>query len=84
MPGAVSTLLIEGTFEELAEELSIYIDNLRKSQGDDETVRSEVVKFKDSEKKDDALKALVGAAAVLNNAPEKVKSFGDPVVAVPR
>jgi translation initiation factor 3 subunit M len=71
MPGPVSTLLVEGTFDELAEELSIYIDNLRKTQGEEETVRSEVIKYKDSEQKDDALKALVGASAVLNSAPEK-------------
>ena len=35
MPGAKTTLLIEGTFEELTDEFAQYIDSLKKSQGDE-------------------------------------------------
>lgn len=71
MPAPVNTLLIEGSFEELSEELSTYIDNLRKTQGEEETVRAEVSKCLKDQKKDDALKALVGASSILNSGPEK-------------
>lgn len=71
MPGAVNTLLIEGSFEELSEELSTYIDNLRKAQSEESGIQAEVAKFLQDGKKDDALKSLVGASSVLNSAPEK-------------
>ena len=44
MPGPQNTLLVEGTFKELAEELADYIDNLRKSlsQADAASLRNEI------------------------------------------
>ncbi|KAI9808236.1 MAG: hypothetical protein M1825_004693 [Sarcosagium campestre] len=72
MPGPTNTLLIEGPFEELAEELAQYLDNLRKNQPDVATkVHDEVVEVLQTRKKDEALKKLVTASAALNSAPEK-------------
>ncbi|KAF2099189.1 eukaryotic translation initiation factor 3 subunit M [Rhizodiscina lignyota] len=72
MPAPANTLLIEGSFDELADELAVYIDNLKKAQGDEgSAVQSDVSKFLQEGKKDEALKSLVGASSVLNAAPEK-------------
>ncbi|MBE7180192.1 MAG: hypothetical protein INR71_03120 [Terriglobus roseus] len=72
MPAPANTLLIEGSFEELADELAVYIDNLKKNQGEESAaVQSEVSQALQQEKRDDALKSLVGAASVLHSAPEK-------------
>jgi translation initiation factor 3 subunit M len=72
MPGPTTTLLIEGSFEELADELAQYIDNLKKSQGEEgSTVQSSVAQFLKDEKKDDVLKQLVMGSQTLNSAPEK-------------
>jgi translation initiation factor 3 subunit M len=72
MPGPTTTLLIEGTFEELAEELAQYLDNLKKSGGDESASTETTVKeLLQENKKDDALKQLVMGAQVLNSAPEK-------------
>ena len=37
MPGPTNTLLIEGSFRELVEELSAYVDGLRKTQNPEST-----------------------------------------------
>lgn len=72
MPAPANTLLIEGSFEELADELAVYIDNLKKAQGEENpAVQSDVKKALEANSKDDALKSLVGQAAILNSAPEK-------------
>jgi translation initiation factor 3 subunit M len=72
MPGPATTLLIEGTFEELAEEFAQYLDNLKNSQGDaNSSVQSEVAQQLQEGKKDEALKKLVSGSTVLNQAPEK-------------
>ena len=72
MPGPSNTLLIEGTFEELAEELSQYIDDVRKKQSDDGApLKDEVAPLLAQGQKDEALKKLVTASAILNSAPEK-------------
>lgn len=72
MPGPSNTLLIEGTFEELADELAQYIDDVRKKQSDDSsTLKAEVAPLLEQGQKDEALKKLVTASAVLNSAPEK-------------
>lgn len=72
MPAPANTLLIEGSFDELAEELSVYIDNLKKAAREENpTVQADVKKALEADNKDEALKALVGQAAVLNSAPEK-------------
>jgi len=68
MPPPTNTLIVEGTFEELVDELGAYIDNLRK---DGEPIQPEVSKLLQDGKQEDALKKLVGSSAVLNTAPEK-------------
>jgi translation initiation factor 3 subunit M len=68
MPAPTNTLLIEGSLEELADELAQYIDNLRK---DAAPIQPEVASLLKEEKTEDALKKLVGAASALNSAPEK-------------
>ncbi|KAK8168105.1 eukaryotic translation initiation factor 3 subunit M [Phyllosticta citrichinensis] len=72
MPAPTNTLLIEGSFEELADELAQYLDALRKSQGEESSaVQSEVAQLLEENKKDEVLKKLVTASAALNSAPEK-------------
>ncbi|KAF2015859.1 eukaryotic translation initiation factor 3 subunit M [Aaosphaeria arxii CBS 175.79] len=72
MPAPSTTLLIEGSFEELADELAQYIDNLKKSQGDESSnIQPEVAKDLKDNKKDEVLKKLVVGAQALNQAPEK-------------
>lgn len=87
MPGPSNTLLIEGSFAELAEELSQYIDNLSKSEsgtGVQAEVEPSLAKIREAEQsqepqdsteiqalKDDVLKKIVTNAASLNNAPER-------------
>lgn len=72
MPGPSNTLLIEGSFEELADELSHYIDEVKRKQGDNSTaVQTEITPLLEKNQKDDVLKKLVTGSAVLNSAPEK-------------
>lgn len=72
MPGPTTTLLIEGSFEELADELAQYIDNLKNSQAEgSSSITSEVTQLLQDGKKDEALKKLIMGSAVLNGAPEK-------------
>lgn len=82
MPAPTTTLLIEGTFTELAEEFAQYIDALRKNEG--ASLQAEVTPLlqplrqqeqnraePDLKQRDEVLKKLVAAAAILNSAPEK-------------
>ena len=72
MPGPPNTLLIEGTFEELADELAQYIDDVRRKQSEDSpALRAEVTPLLDQSQKDEALKKLVTASSILNSAPER-------------
>ncbi|KAF2876398.1 eukaryotic translation initiation factor 3 subunit M [Massariosphaeria phaeospora] len=72
MPGPTTTLLIEGSFEELTDELAQYIDNLKKSQGDEASnIQEECVQLFTENKKDEVLKRLVMGSQVLNQAPER-------------
>ena len=72
MPTPSNTLLIEGGFEELADELAQYIDDIQKKQNPDaSSVKAEIGPLLEQGKKDDALKKLVTGSAVLNSAPEK-------------
>ncbi|QDS72889.1 hypothetical protein FKW77_007623 [Venturia effusa] len=71
MPSPQRTLLIEGTIEELADELAIYIDDLRQKQNVEGAIQPEVNSLMQEKKTEDALKKLVGAASILNSAPEK-------------
>lgn len=68
MPGPINTLLIEGGLEELVDELAHYIDNLRK---DSAPSQPEISGLLSEGKKEDAIKKLVTASAVLNSAPER-------------
>ena len=68
MPSPTNTLIVEGTLEELADELAVYIDNLRK---EGEPIQPQVNKLLQEGEQEDALKVLVGSSAVLNVAPEK-------------
>ena len=61
-----NTLLIEGSFEELCDELAVYIDGLAGSQ-----VQAEVAPLLKEDNKVDALKKVVTASAALNKAPER-------------
>jgi hypothetical protein len=63
-------VFVDGTFEDLADELAGYIDNVKKME-ESEGVRAEIKPLLDSNKKDEALKKLVTASPVLNSAPEK-------------
>ncbi len=72
MPGPANTLLIEGSFEELADELAHYIDEVQKKQNpDNANVQTEITPLLEKGQKDEALKKLVTASDVLNTAPEK-------------
>jgi translation initiation factor 3 subunit M len=61
-------MLIEGSFEELAEELAQYIDNLK---NDGSSIQSECAALLQENKKDEVLKKLVMGSQALNQAPEK-------------
>ncbi|EKG14762.1 hypothetical protein MPH_08037 [Macrophomina phaseolina MS6] len=72
MPAPTNTLLIEGSFEELVDELAQYLDALKKTHGEESSdLHSECAQLLEENKKDDVLKKLVTASAVLNSAPEK-------------
>lgn len=72
MPGPFNTLLIEGSFEELADELAHYIDEVKKKPSEDGSgIQSEIAPLLEQGQKDEALKRLVTGSAVLNTAPEK-------------
>ncbi|KIV77532.1 hypothetical protein PV11_09322 [Exophiala sideris] len=87
MPGPSNTLLIEGSFSELAEELAQYIDALAKTE-EGSGVQQEIGQFlpdiRESEQsqepvdesavqkqKDEVLKKIVTKAPYLNSAPER-------------
>ncbi|MCJ1334458.1 hypothetical protein MMC10_011169 [Thelotrema lepadinum] len=72
MPAPVNTLLIDGSFEELSEELAQYCDDIKKKQGDEaSSTRTEIAPLLEQGRQDDALKKLVTNSAALNAAPEK-------------
>ena len=72
MPGPANTLLIEGSFEELADEFAHYIDEVQKKQTPDyANTQTEITPLLEKGQKDEALKKLVTASDVLNTAPEK-------------
>lgn len=72
MPGPSNTLLIEGTFDELADELAHYIDDVqRKQTPDTANTQAEITPLLEQGQKDEVLKKLVTGSSVLNTAPEK-------------
>ena len=91
MPAPSNTLLVEGSFPELSEELAQYIDNLNKAEGD-KTLQAELAplleQIRSSEQGEDAaqdenigkqreeiMKKLVTASSILNSAPEKGATY---------
>lgn len=96
MPGPSNTLLIEGSFSELAEELAQYLDTLAKTeegagvQADIEQPLSKIREAEQSQEavdeaavqkqKDEVLKKIVTKASVLNTAPERGTDFEKPSV----
>lgn len=86
MSGPQTTLLIEGSFRELVEELTEYIDNVKKNQGDSSaSLHSDVAtaldKYTAAEEsqnneeaeaaKEEVLKVVVPGSEVLNAVPER-------------
>ncbi|KAI9693970.1 MAG: hypothetical protein M1822_003241 [Bathelium mastoideum] len=75
MPGVLNTVLIEGSFDELAEEFATYLDQLKKSQGDESSnIQSDVAALQGQGKQDDVLKKLVSAADT-NTATEFIPAY---------
>ena len=72
MPAPTNTLLIEGSFEELADELAHYIDDVQKKQTpENANTQAEISAFLEKGQKDEVLKKLVVGSEILNSAPEK-------------
>ena len=71
MPGTINTLLIDGSFEELADELAQYIDDLKKKAGESSSIQSEIAPLLEQQKQQDVLKKLVDGSGALSSAPEK-------------
>ena len=71
MPAAINTLLIEGSFEELCDELAAYLDGVSSAQEKQTSTQSEIQPLLQEDKKEDALKKVVAASSVLNSAPER-------------
>ena len=72
MPGPANTLLIEGSFEELSDELAHYIDEVQKKQAiDSASTQAEITPLLEKGQKDEVLKRLVVGSEALNSAPEK-------------
>jgi translation initiation factor 3 subunit M len=68
MAAPTNTLLIEGSFEELASELASFIDNVRHS---DSPIQPEIAKLLEASRRDEVLRKLVVNASILNSATEK-------------
>jgi translation initiation factor 3 subunit M len=73
MAGPSNTLFIDAPFEDLADELALYIDNLKKAQGVEQGagLQADIAPLLEQGQKDEALKKIVVAGAALNGAPEK-------------
>lgn len=72
MPTPTNTLLIEGSFEELADELAHYLDEVQKRQNESAApTQAEITPLLEQSQKDEVLKKLVIASTILNSAPEK-------------
>ncbi|PNS17862.1 hypothetical protein CAC42_37 [Sphaceloma murrayae] len=72
MPAPANTLIVEGSFEELADELATYLDSLSSAQEQSTSVQSEIQPLlQDESKKEDVLKKLVVASSALSSAPER-------------
>lgn len=82
----ISTLLIEGSFPELAEELAQYLDSLSEGAGVNAGIEPELSQIREAETeessenasiqklRDDVLKKIITKATLLNAAPERGKN----------
>lgn len=82
----ISTLLIEGSFPELAEELAQYLDSLSEGAGVFASIEPELNQIREEESQEspeaasiqklrvDVLKKVVTKATLLNAAPERGKT----------
>lgn len=68
--GHTQQVFIDGAFEDLAEELAGYIDNVKKAEAS-EGLKAEIKPLLEANQKDEVLKKLVTASPALNAAPEK-------------
>jgi hypothetical protein len=76
MPAPVNTLLIDGSFEELSEELAQYFDDIKKKNGDESAnLKGDILPLLEQNQQDEVLKKLVTGSNVLNAAPEKGMSL---------
>lgn len=78
-----STLLIEGSFPELAEEFAQYLDNLSEGAGIFASIEGDLNSIREAESqetpeeqsiqksKDDVLKKIITKATILNGAPDR-------------
>lgn len=84
MPAPTNTLLIEGSWTELCEELAQYLDVLRSNTDSGASISEEIApqletlrqqeqngEEADLAQRDEVLKKIVAAGAILNSAPEK-------------
>ena len=72
MPAPINTLLIDGSFGELSDELAHYVDDIKKKQGDETSnLQAEIAPLLEQRQQDEVLKKLVTGSTVLNSAPEK-------------
>jgi translation initiation factor 3 subunit M len=73
MAGPSNTLFIDAPFEDLADELAQYIDNLKKTQGVEQSggLQADIAPLLEQGQKDETLKKLVVGSTALNGAPEK-------------
>ena len=67
---AKNQVFIDGTFDDLADELASYIDNVTKVE-EAEGVRAALKPLLEAKQKDEALKKLITASRALNAAPER-------------
>lgn len=82
----VSTLLIEGSFPELADELAQYLDSLQEEAGVYNSIEGDLNHIREAESqespdtqsiqkaRDDVLKKIITKATILNAAPERGES----------
>jgi translation initiation factor 3 subunit M len=63
-------VFIDGSFEDLADELAAYIDNVQKTD-EANSVRAQIKPLIEANQKDEVLKKIVTASPALNAAPEK-------------
>lgn len=72
-----NTLIVDGPFEELADEFATYLDGLSAAQGAETTLQADIQPLLQGGKREAVLKKLVTSSSILNNAPERGWSYGE-------